>query len=98
LFGTDIEGLCMSGEDADAPRQQEVPKGRFQVEIDMKFAIKSIVAAAAFVAVGVASAASVSVVADGVTKSGIAPNQFTVTGSGTLQFSKNLASALTLGQ
>ncbi len=64
----------------------------------MKFAIKSIVAAAALVAVGVASAASVSVVADGVTKSGTAPNQFTVTGSGTLQFSKNLASALTLGQ
>jgi hypothetical protein len=73
---------------------KEVPKGRFQVEIDMKFAIKSIVAAAAFVAVGVASAASVSVVADGKTIS----NGFTVTGAGTLQFSKNLASALSLGQ
>lgn len=58
----------------------------------MKFAIKSIVAAAAFVAVGAASA--VTVIADGVTNN----NGFTVTGSGTLQFSKNLASALTLGQ
>ena len=34
-------------------------KGRFQVEIEMKFAIKSIVAAVAFVAAGAASAATV---------------------------------------
>jgi PEP-CTERM motif len=60
----------------------------------MKFAFKSIVAAAAFVAVGAASAATV--VTDG-TIYGTAPDQYTVTGSGTLQFSRNLASALKLG-
>jgi len=57
----------------------------------MKFAFKSIVAAAAFVAVGAASAATVQT--DGTDQGG-----FSVTATGSLQFSKNLASALALGQ
>jgi hypothetical protein len=57
----------------------------------MKFAIKSIVAAAAFVAVGAASAATV--IADGTDQGG-----FSVTGVGALTLSKNLASALVLGK
>jgi len=63
------------------------------VEKDMKFAMKSIVAATAFVAMGVASAATVTVTADGTTVS----NGFTATGSGALTFSDNLVGALTLG-
>ncbi|MEY4766696.1 MAG: hypothetical protein RI907_3369 [Pseudomonadota bacterium] len=59
----------------------------------MKFAMKSIVAAASFVAVAAAQAASVTVVTDGVTVS----NGVTATGAGTLRFSQNLASALKLG-
>jgi hypothetical protein len=55
----------------------------------MKFAFKSIVAAAAFVAVGAASAATV--ITDGSDQGG-----FSVTGVGTLTLSKNLASALKL--
>ncbi len=55
----------------------------------MKFAFKSIVAAAAFVAVGATSAATVQT--DGSDQGG-----FTVTGVGALTLSKNLASALKL--
>ncbi len=68
-------------------------KGRYLVEIDMKFALKSMVAAVAFVAAGVSSAASVTAVADGTTVT----QGYTVTGSGMLEFSKNLAGALKLG-
>lgn len=56
----------------------------------MKFAFKSIVVAAAFVAAGVANAASVSVVADGTT----VQNGFTVTALGELEFSSLLMGAL----
>jgi len=66
-------------------------KGRFLVEIDMKFALKSIVAAAAFVAAGVASATPVTV------SSGGTFNGLTATGSGTLSFSAELLSALDAG-
>lgn len=68
-------------------------KGRYLVEIDMKFALKSMVVAVAFAAAGVANAASVTVVADGTT----AFSGFTATGTGMLEFSKNLAAALKLG-
>ena len=61
-------------------------KGRFQVEKDMKFAIKSIVAATAFVAAGLASAATVTVAAGA-----------TMSGSGALSFSENLRDALNVG-
>lgn len=54
----------------------------------MKFAMKSIVAAAAFVAVGAASAASVTVPV------GTAYNGLTFSGSGTLAFSSQLLAAL----
>jgi hypothetical protein len=64
-------------------------KGRFQVEIDMKFAFKSIVAAAAFVAAGVASAASVSVNV-GQTVNGLKLES----GSGALTFSTSLVGAI----
>lgn len=53
----------------------------------MKFAMKSIVAAAAFVAVGAASAATTTVVASS-----------SVSGTGTLTFSDNLRNALNVGQ
>lgn len=56
----------------------------------MKFAFKSIVVAAAFVAAGAANAASVSVIADGTT----VQNGFTVTGTGALEFSTLLMGAL----
>lgn len=59
----------------------------------MKFALKSVVTAVAFVAAGVASAANVTVVADGTTVT----QGFTATGSGNLEFSKNLAGALKVG-
>jgi hypothetical protein len=57
----------------------------------MKFAIKSIVAAAAFVAVGAASAAAVTVAA------GSAYNGLKFSGSGTLSFSQELLGALNTG-
>ena len=63
-------------------------KGRFLVEIDMTFALKSIVAAAAFVAAGVASAASVTVPA------GTVYNGLKFSGSGALTFSADLLGAL----
>lgn len=59
----------------------------------MKFALKSVVTAVAFVAAGVASAASVTVVTNGTTVT----QGFTATGSSNLEFSKNLASALKVG-
>jgi hypothetical protein len=58
----------------------------------MKFAIKSIVAAAAFVAVGAASAAAVTVAAG----TGVY-NGLSFTGSGTLSFSQQLLGALNTG-
>ncbi len=71
---------------------REVPKGRFPVEINMKFAMKSIVAAAAFVAVGAASAATVTVVTGDTFSYNGQP--LTATGSGTLSFSSSLLGAL----
>jgi len=68
-------------------------KGRFLVEIDMKFAMKSIVAATAFVAAGVASAASVTVTAG----SGVY-NNLKFSGSGALSFSSDLLGALDTGK
>lgn len=59
----------------------------------MKFALKSIVAAAAFIAVGAASAANVTAPADGVTVT----NGFTVKGSGTLNYSQDLIDAYNVG-
>lgn len=60
----------------------------------MKFAIKSIVAAAAFVAAGMANAAIINVPTDGSTiTSGV-----TVTGSGALSFHVDLLAALDVGQ
>ncbi|KGM39831.1 hypothetical protein JY96_06765 [Aquabacterium sp. NJ1] len=58
----------------------------------MKFAMKSIVAAAAFVAVGVASAASVTVPV------GTVYNGLSFTGSGSLSFSADLLGALDTGK
>ncbi|HET8868824.1 MAG TPA: PEP-CTERM sorting domain-containing protein [Aquabacterium sp.] len=58
----------------------------------MKFAMKSIVAAAAFVAAGVASAASVTVPV------GTVYNGLTFTGSGSLSFSADLLGALDTGK
>ena len=58
----------------------------------MKFAFKSIVAAAAFVAVGAASAANVTVAAG----TGVY-NNLKFTGSGTLSFSDQLLGALNTG-
>ncbi len=59
----------------------------------MKFALKSVFAAVSFVAAGVASAGSVTIAVDGTT----VVQGFTATGSGDLEFSKNLAAALKLG-
>lgn len=56
----------------------------------MKFAYKSIIVAAAFVAAGAANAASVNVVTDGTT----VYDGFTVTGTGALSFSTLLMGAL----
>jgi len=58
----------------------------------MKFAIKSIIAATAFVAAGASSAALVTV--DNVLSAG---DQFSVTGGGALTFSANLRNALNVG-
>lgn len=63
----------------------------FQVEIDMKFAFKSIVVAAAFIAAGAANAASV--VVDGTTNN----NGWIVEGTGGLEFSELLMGALNTG-
>jgi len=60
----------------------------------MKFAMKSIVAAASFVAVAAAQAAIVTVPTDGVTVS----NGVTVSAAGSLEFSQGLAGALSLGK
>ena len=57
-----MKSLCLQREDADARMQssQNFSKGRLNVEIDMKFALKSLVAAAAIVTVGLANAATAS--------------------------------------
>jgi len=68
--------------------------GRFLVEKYMKHALKSVIFAAAFVAAGVASAATVTVITDGTTVT----RGFTATGSGNLELSENLAGALSLGK
>lgn len=82
-------------EKADAfsrTKRKFFPKGRNLVEIDMKFAFKSIVAAAAFVAAGAASAATT------VNVGGNVSDSLTFTGgSGTLVFSTGLLSALNVG-
>lgn len=74
------------------PERREVSKGRFEVEIDMKLAMKSIVAAAALVAVGAASAASQTVTVGG------SVNGYTLTGgSGALTFDRSLVTAINTG-
>jgi hypothetical protein len=68
------------------------------VEIHMKFALKSMVVAAAFVAGGVAHAGITSVVVDGTTvNSQAGVGSFTVTGVGQLEFSELLMGALNTG-
>lgn len=62
----------------------------------MKFALKSMVVAAAFVAAGVAHAAT-SVVVDGSTVNHSSVGNFTVTGVGQLEFSELLMGALNTG-
>lgn len=87
-----FKGLCEPKEDADASGAQKNSKGRFEVEIDMKFAMKSIVAAAAFLAVGVASAATQTVAVGG------SVNGFTlVGGTGALTFDRSLVTAINTG-
>jgi hypothetical protein len=68
-------------------------KEPLEVEEDMKFALKSIVAATAFVAAGLASAAPVTVAAGTGIYDGLS-----LTGTGTLQFSAALLEALDVGQ
>ena len=76
-----------------AGQKKFLPKGRNLVEINMKLAFKSIVATAAFVAAGVASAAATTVPVGG------AINGLTFTGgTGTLSFSAALLDALNVGQ
>lgn len=72
--------------------QKLLPKGRNLVEIDMKFALKSIVAAVAFVAAGAASAAATTVNVGG-SLNGLTLNG----GTGTLSFSAELMAALDTG-
>lgn len=75
-----------------AGQKKFLPKGRNLVEINMKLAFKSIVATAAFVAAGAASAAATTVPVGG------AINGLTLTGgSGTLSFSAALLDALNTG-
>jgi len=75
-------------------RSTEVSKGRFfQVEIDMKFAFKSIVIATAFVAAGTAGAATLT--AGDMTQS--VNDLYLVEGSGALTFSQTLIDALNTG-
>lgn len=62
----------------------------------MKFAFKSIVAAAAFVAAGVAGATT-TVIADGTTVNTSSVGSFTVVGTGQLEFSELLMGALNTG-
>lgn len=62
----------------------------------MKFAFKSIIVAAAFVAAGAANA-SFSVVADGTTVNTSSVGSFTVVGTGQLEFSELLMGALNTG-
>jgi len=69
-------------------------KDPLEVEKDMKFAIKSIVAATAFVAAGLASAASVTVAAG----SSGEFNGLSLTGTGQLAFSAALLEALDVGK
>jgi len=72
-------------------------KGRFLVEIDMKFAFKSIVAAAAFVAAGVASASTLTLTTAGGATPSVTDQGWNVTGltgGGNLTFSKGLLTAL----
>lgn len=73
--------------------QKLLPKGRNLVEIDMKFALKSIVAAVAFVAAGAASAAATTVNVGG-SLNGLTLNG----GTGTLSFSADLLAALDTGK
>jgi hypothetical protein len=83
-------------EKADAfsrTRGSSLPKGRNLVEIDMKFAIKSIVAAVAFVAAGAASAAATTVAVGG-SLDGLK----LVGGAGKLSFSADLMAALDTGK
>jgi hypothetical protein len=75
-------------------RSTEVSKGRFfQVEIDMKFAFKSIVIATAFVAAGAANAATM---VAGNTSS-VFGGLYLQSGSGALSFSQTLIDALNTG-
>lgn len=69
-------------------------KGRNLVEIDMKFAIKGIVAAVAFVAAGAASAAAQTAVLNGADVGGLQ----IIGGAGKLSFSANLLAALDAGK
>lgn len=62
----------------------------------MKFAFKSIIVAAAFVAAGAANA-SLNVVADGTTVNTSSAGSFTVVGTGKLEFSELLMGALNTG-
>lgn len=83
-------------EKADAfsrTKRKFFPKGRNLVEIDMKFAFKSIVAAVAFVAAGAASAAATTVAVGG-SLGGLT----LVSGSGKLSFSPALLGALDTGK
>ena len=78
------------------PSDRLITKGRYRVEIQMKFAFKSIVAAAAFVAAGAASASSLTLTSG----SSVTDQGWTVsnlTGSGTLSFSSTLIGALNAG-
>lgn len=80
------------GEYADAPTPLATTKGPQPVEKDMKFALKSIVAAASFVMAGAAFAAPVTVTTDDVYKG------LTATGTGKLEFSAALLEALDVGK
>lgn len=74
-------------------KQKVLPKGRNLVEIKMKFAFKSVVAAVAFVAAGAASAAATTV------NVGSSINGITLNGgTGKLSFSSDLMSALDTGK
>jgi len=56
-----MKSLCLQREDADARMQssQNFSKGRLKVEIDMKFALKTLAIASAMIAAGAANAAAV---------------------------------------
>ncbi|MDQ5927493.1 MAG: hypothetical protein QG554_2438 [Pseudomonadota bacterium] len=82
-------------------RSTEVSKGRFfQVEIDMKFAFKSIVIATAFVAAGAANASTVLEAGNlntFVPTGNGSEEVYFVSGSGALTFSQTLIDALNTG-